>query len=305
MRFPRFFFAVMTAVTLTVSLASASGFEAELDDWRKTRAERLTTETSWTSLVGLHWLDADAATSIGSASDNGIVVSGLPDRLGVIERDGDDWWFAPVSEVETEIDGQASSGPALLVTDAAAARAGRSPTRVKSGTVVFVLIERGDRVGVRIWDANAPGRLRFAGIESFPAAPDWRVTATWEPHDPAGAIDIATVIGTVEPMPNPGAASFERDGRRYRLEALQEDGSDQLFFIFADRTSGKSTYGAGRYLYASLPGPDGTVMLDFNRAYNPPCAFSAFATCPLPPPENRLDLSIEAGEKKYRKPVAN
>jgi uncharacterized protein (DUF1684 family) len=111
------------------------------------------------------------------------------------------------------------------------------------------------------------------------------------------------VINTVEPSTNPGAVEFERDGRRHRLEVLAEPDADQLFVIFADRSNGRATYGAGRYLYADRPGPDGQVLLDFNRAYNPPCAFTAHATCPLPPPENRLDLAVEAGELRYRGPV--
>lgn len=292
---------VLLAVCV-MSSAIASDYEAELDAWRASRLERLTAEESWTSLVGLHWLDPGTKTRIGSAMDNDIALSSLPARFGTIEHADGEWQFTPAAGVEVDVDGTATDADVVLVTDIAAARASTRPTKVRSGGVAFVLIERADRVGLRLWDANASSRLHFAGLESFPVAPDWHVRAQWEAHEPAGAIDIATVIGTVEPMANPGTAVFERNGRRYRLEALLEEGSEQLFFIFADRTSGKSTYGAGRYLYTALPGEDGTVVLDFNRAYNPPCAFSDFATCPLPPPENRLDLSIEAGEKTYRKP---
>jgi uncharacterized protein (DUF1684 family) len=107
------------------------------------------------------------------------------------------------------------------------------------------------------------------------------------------------VLGMTENMISPGALSFSIDGRSYRLEPVLEKGSAQLFIIFADKTNGIETYGAGRYLYADPPGPDGTVILDFNKAHNPPCAFTKFATCPLPPHQNRMDLRVEAGEKKY------
>src|SRR5690606_6107933 len=188
----------------------------------------------------------------------------------------------------------------VVILDPAADAAARSP-KIEAGRIRFVLIERAGRVGMRVWDTQAPTRTAFPGIDAFPGDPAWRVTARWQPHVPARSIDIATVTGTVEPVPNPGAAVFERGGRTHPLEALRDEGSDQLFFIFADRTSGRSTYGAGRYLYTPLAS-DGAVVLDFNRAFNPPCAFSEFATCPLPPPENRLDLPVTAGEQTFRRP---
>src|SRR5690606_31298825 len=126
----------------------------------------------------------------------------------------------------------------------------------------------------------------------------WKIDARFVSHPAGKTIEIQNIIGSLEAMPNPGAVEFERDGASYRLEAL-DDGSGGLFLVMADRTSGHDSYGAGRYLYAPKPGADGKVALDFNRAYNPPCAFTAYATCPLPPPENRLDLAVTAGEKKY------
>jgi uncharacterized protein (DUF1684 family) len=126
------------------------------------------------------------------------------------------------------------------------------------------------------------------------------VQATWVPFTPPHTLDIPTVLGTVDRMPVPGKAVFERDGKRYELlPVVEEEGSDQVWFIFADRTSGKETYGAARFLYADKA-KDGKLVIDFNKAYNPPCAFTPYATCPLAPPENRLDLRVTAGEKKYR-----
>jgi uncharacterized protein (DUF1684 family) len=122
------------------------------------------------------------------------------------------------------------------------------------------------------------------------------------PHPAGQTIEIASIIGTTDQVPNPGAIEFTRDGKTYRIEA-QDEGEGELFLVFADRTNGHGSYGAGRFLYAPMPDANGKVMLDFNQSYNPPCAFTAFATCPLPPPQNRLDLAITAGEKAYAKPA--
>jgi uncharacterized protein len=129
--------------------------------------------------------------------------------------------------------------------------------------------------------------------------PDLRIVAKFEPHPPGKTVDIVNVLGMVEPMPNPGTLTFEKDGKTFRMEAVDE-GDGRLFFTFADRTSGHETYAASRMVYADPAGPDGTTVLDFNKAYNPPCAFTPYSTCPLPLPENRIDLVVSAGEKKPR-----
>jgi uncharacterized protein (DUF1684 family) len=154
---------------------------------------------------------------------------------------------------------------------------------------------------LRVRDARARTRTGFVGIENFPIDVGWRYDARFEPHPPGKTIEIANVIGQLDAMPNPGAVVFERDGQTFRLEAV-DDGDGTLFLIFADRTNGKQTYGAGRFLYADAP-VEGRTVVDFNRAYNPPCAFNAYSTCPLPPPENRLDLAVTAGEKTYAGPT--
>ncbi|MCB0501022.1 MAG: DUF1684 domain-containing protein, partial [Cyclobacteriaceae bacterium] len=140
----------------------------------------------------------------------------------------------------------------------------------------------------------------FTGIERYPVDAGWRYEARWVPHEEGRSIDIATVLNTIEPMPNTGTIEFEREGKTHRLEVVDE-GDGALFVIFADRTNAKETYGAGRFLYAD-PLDAEHVVIDFNKAYNPPCALNAFSTCPLPPPENRLDLAVTAGEKRYHGP---
>jgi uncharacterized protein (DUF1684 family) len=153
---------------------------------------------------------------------------------------------------------------------------------------------------VRLKDAKSPARAKFTGLEYFPIDPRYRVVARFVPHDKPISINVPNVLGMVESMPSSGYASFALDGapagQTLRLDAVLEPGETQLFFIFRDATSGKTTYGGGRFLYAAPPA-EGKVVLDFNRAYSPPCAFTAHATCPLPPANNRLAVAIEAGEK--------
>jgi uncharacterized protein (DUF1684 family) len=286
------------------SAQAEDAFAAELAQWRAQREAGLVRDDGWAALVALHWLDDRRATAIGSHPDDGLRLASLPPHWGRIGRDDGRWRLHLADAAGVEVDGAAADGPAVdLVSDLEAGRRAVPATRVRAGTVRMTLIERGGRHALRVWDEQAPSRVGFAGLEHFPADPSWRIEGTWVAHQPARSIDIATVINTVEPSANPGAVEFERDGRRHRLEVLAEPDADQLFVIFADRSNRRATYGAGRYLYADRPGPDGRVVLDFNRAYNPPCAFTAHATCPLPPPENRLDLAVEAGELRYRGPV--
>jgi uncharacterized protein (DUF1684 family) len=167
------------------------------------------------------------------------------------------------------------------------------------GDASFVVIKRGDRHGLRVRSALARTRTTFPGLDYFDIDPSFRVVARFEAHPPGKTLDIVNMLGMVEPMANPGRLSFEKDGKSYSLEAVDE-GDGQLFLIIADRTSGHATYAASRFLYATPAGKDGTTVVDFNKAYNPPCAFTAFSTCPMPPPENRLDLAVTAGEKKPR-----
>ena len=148
-------------------------------------------------------------------------------------------------------------------------------------------------------DALAPTRTGFPGIVYFPIDPAFRFRARFSPHAPGSKIDIVNILGMVEPMDNPGTLSFDKDGKSFTVETVDE-GDHRLFLVYADRTSGHESYAAARFVYAAYPGPDGTTTLDFNTAYNPPCAFTPYATCPLPPPSNRLDMAVRAGERKPR-----
>lgn len=285
----------------TRAVASGADYASELQAWREQRARDLVREDGWIALVALHWLDPAEATTLGSASGNTLVIDGLPPTLGTIRHvPAAGWQIVPAPGQVLAVGNLEFREPVTLLgaerDDAAAARV---PVKVTAGGIRFVLIERAGRIGLRVWDADAPARTGFGGLSWFDPDPSWRVVARWMPHPPGRTIDIANVIGMLEPMASPGAAVFERDGVSYRLEALQEPGSEELFFMFADRTGRRETYGAGRYLYTAAAAADAdVVVLDFNRAFNPPCAYTAFATCPLPPPQNRLDLAVRAGERK-------
>jgi uncharacterized protein (DUF1684 family) len=270
-------------------------YRLEIEHWRAQRIARLTAPDGWLSLAGLHWLEPGANT-LGSASDNAIVLAKAPAHLGVIEWRADDALVLQLADASgARVDGETKT-EAILHDDREP-----DPTRVSFGSVNFIVIERGGRKALRVWDSEAETRTRFGGIESFPVDPSWRVVADWIPFDPPQTLETANVIGQMERYPVPGKAVFERDGRRHELlPVIEVPGDTQLFLIFADGTSGRETYGAARFLYADPP-CGGKIVLDFNKAYNPPCAFTAFATCPLAPPENRLDLRVTAGEKKYRK----
>lgn len=167
---------------------------------------------------------------------------------------------------------------------------------LKFGTATVMVIERGGKFGARLRDPNAATRRDFTGCKWFPPGMDWRVQAKWVAYQKPMPMAITNILGMTDQEPSPGYATFSIRGREMRLEPVIEDG--ELFFMFKDMTSGRSTYGAGRFLYAALPKGD-RVVLDFNEAHNPPCAFTAFATCPLPPKQNNLPVAIEAGEKSY------
>ncbi len=294
MRFPLALLAAAIAATPAVAADLAADLAAQRDEvlkWREARAVRLAAPEGWLSLVGLHWIDP-GTHRVGSAPDNDLVLAVGPARLGILSLAGGKITLVLGETVDAKI-GDDAVRESVLAPDSSGA-----PTIVRFGAASFSVIERDGRFGLRVRDPQAKTRTGFAGIDYFDIGPEWRFEARFEPHPPGRTIDIVNVLDQLAPMKNPGVVVFEKDGKEYRLEALDDTGDGQLFLIFADRTSGKSTYGPGRFLYAPPP-VDGRTIVDFNRAYNPPCAFTPYSTCPLPPPENRLNLAVEAGEKKY------
>ncbi|MBA3688197.1 MAG: DUF1684 domain-containing protein [Chloroflexi bacterium] len=178
------------------------------------------------------------------------------------------------------------------------------PTILELGSLRFHVIKRGDRFGVRVRDATAPVLATFAGMPHFPVDPGWRLTGRLEAAAADASIEIVDITGALSGEHTPGSVAFERDGDTWRIAALAGDDDGSLWLIFGDATNGTDTYGGGRFLYTEPVQPDGSIVVDFNLAYNPPCVFSPYATCPLPPPQNKLALRIEAGEKAWHAPGA-
>ena len=272
--------------------------QAEILQWRAERIEKLKQPDGWLSLVGMHWLP-QGVTRVGAGPANGTRIAVGPKNLGLITTNArNQVWLQPDSPAGMTVDGEPLTGRVELIPDT---RGKPTVIGLPGGRASFIVIERGGRLALRVRDADAPTRTGFTGIDSFPIDRSFRFEAKFTPHEAGRTIDIVNILGMVEPMMNPGSVSFSRDGVTYTLEAVDE-GDGRLFLIFADRTSGKESYPAARFLYAENPGAaGGTTIVDFNKAYNPPCAFSAYSTCPMPPPENRLDLAVTAGEKKPRK----
>ena len=259
-----------------IPLVAAVTYQSQIAEWRRQREASLETDGGWLTVNGLYWLH-EGSNPFGSGSGSAIVLPAGPAHAGV--------FLLNRGKVTAEMNG--GSRPLRADSDDAV-----SVARLK----LFV-IQRGDRYGIRLKDPESPMRREFHGLEYFPAREEYRVVAQFVPK--ARKIPIANIIGQTEPEDSPGYVVFHLQGRQFQLTPVYDDpGSKDLFFMFKDGTSGKETYGAGRFLDTDPP-KDGRVVLDFNKAYNPPCAFTPYATCPLPPKENRLPVRIEAGEKTY------
>ena len=254
------------------ALLAVSTYESDLLKWRQERAAKLKAPDGWLSLAGLFWFH-EGANRFGKDPTVDIPLPDGEAHAGVFEFHN----------------GKATLNGREIKPDAG------DPIHV--GRLSLSVIQRSDKVGIRVKDPESEARRNFHGLESFPIGEQYRVTARWvaEPRD----IPILNVLGQTSPSPSPGYAAFRLQGQELKLRPIiEEPGAKELFYIFRDQTAGKETYGAGRFFYSEMP-HDGKVVLDFNKAYNPPCAFTPYATCPLPPPENRLAVRIEAGEKKY------
>ena len=264
------------AATAAVALSAAMPYAAEIAEWRRAREARLKADDGWLSLVGLFWLH-EGANAFGRNAANEITLPDGPDHSGIFELRGGTVTVA-------------MNGSTRGVTN-------DSADFVAVGRLKLLVIQRGDKIGIRVKDPQSSYRREFHGIQSFPADERYRVTAKFvaEPRQ----IPILNVLGQTDMSECPGYAQFRLNGKELRLyPVLEQAGAKELFYIFRDETTGKTTYPAGRFLYSDLA-KDGHVVLDFNKAYNPPCAFTPYATCPLPPKENRLAVRIEAGEKTY------
>ena len=285
------------------STADANGTPAwrqDLSAWRTARERELQAPDGWLTLAGLEWLKPGINT-FGAAPDNSVRIHAqAPDHIGMLTVSGSTIQLLAPSggfPPDLKIDGKPAREGTLTVSDT-------KPSTIAWHGVTMVVLQRGSRYVLRIKDADAPTRTAFRGLHWYAPDQSYIVTARWIPYRPPQVEKVPTVIGTTLDMPTPGVAEFLLKGKVYLLEAVLEGGeSSHLFFILRDETSHTTTYGAGRFLTSSLPsaGLDqpGSLTLDFNRLYNPPCAYTPYATCPLPPQKNRLPVAIEAGEQRY------
>ena len=265
------------ALLLTgICMAATTAYQDGILEWRKSRDGALRAADGWTSLAGLFWLH-EGANAFGADPASDVPLPAGPAHAGNFELRG--------GKITVTMDGQTRT----VQPD--------SKDVVVVGRLNLWPIKRGDRYGIRLKDPESEYRRGFRGIQYFPIDESYRITAKWvaAPRQ----IPILNVLGQTEPSENPGYAVFQLSGKEMRLYPIvEEPGDKQLFYIFRDLTTGKETYPAGRFFYSEMP-KDGQVVIDFNKAYNPPCAFTPYATCPLPPKENYLPVRIEAGEKTY------
>ena len=281
---------------------SAATWKVSLLTWRADLAKELQQPNGWLTLIGLEWLKPGDNT-FGSAPGNNLVVKApTAAYLGVVQLNDKGLELLPPHGGYPNgllVDGKIPENPQTLGSDDS-----EQPSKITTGTVTITIIHRGERYGLRIKDSKAPARTQFHGLRWYPPDETYRVPAKWIPYNPPRQVAIPTILGTEVKSDVPGAAEFTLDGKTLRLEPILESPDDkELFFILRDTTSSTETYGAGRFLYTPLPDhgltQPGDLVLDFNRAQNPPCAYTPYATCPLPPPQNRLPIPIPAGQQRY------
>ena len=266
-------------------MTSDDAHRAVVEAWRSQRYTALRRDTGWLTLAGLAWL-RPGANRVGSDAEADVMLPAGPALAGTLT----------VTDSGIIANGafthEGSPAHALpLVTDLDA-----EPTMLALGGLRMCVIDRGGKLAVRTWDTDAPARRSFVGIDHWPVNRAWRLDGRFEAAS-ARMVAVPDVLGTIDEETSPGDVLFDVKGSTYRLQALPGGHDGQLWLVFGDATNGKETYGGGRFLYTAVPQGDGGVEVDFNRAYNPPCVFSPYATCPLPWPENRLSIRIEAGER--------
>lgn len=279
-------FVVLLLSLLAAPATTVSPSAAETESWRAQRERDLRSDTGWLTVAGLAFLKPGPNT-VGSDRDSDVVLPpAAPTRAGELTREARNVWFTPAPGSGVLLNGQPVAERVQL----------QPRDRLASGGVTFHLHESGERVGIRVRDINSPLRRSFTGLRWFPVRDAWTIDARFVPYDAPKVTTVANVLGDFERLTIPGEVVFEVDGQEVRMQAAQS--GKRLWLIFSDATAPRETYRI-RFLYADAPSSNGRVTLDFNRAYNPPCAYNPFTTCPVPPPQNRLKVAIAAGERKY------
>jgi uncharacterized protein (DUF1684 family) len=276
---------VLLIATAAVALAAAqTAYQQEIAQWRAQREAKLKADDGWLTVVGLHWLEKSVNTVGSDPYTDAPLPASTPPMVGTIAVNKGKVHFKPAPGVQLkEMDLKTDVTPQY--------------DRLTLGRVKFFVIERENRFGVRVKDNDSEARKKFTSLRWYPTDPSWKIQAKFIPSPHQVVFD--TEVGVKEKDDSPGYVTFTRAGREYKMEPVKED--DDLWFVFRDQTSGKTTYSASRFLYTPFP-KNGVVEMDFNKAENPPCVFTDYATCPLPTPQNRLQLAVTAGEQMYRRP---
>ncbi len=270
-------------------------YRKEVTDWQIKRAKSISSETGWLTLAGLCWLKPGENTFGSDSADRIVLPAGIIPKIA-----GSIFWKDTIITAVARSGADVRYRDTLIKSMRLRTDEDGSPTVLSIGSVSFYVIKRGSQLGVRIRDRQNPARLHFTGLDFFPIDPQWRIEGKYEAYPSPRIMPVNSVIGTVTNDTFPGFVTFSRNGTDYRLIAGTEQGDPPtLYFMFSDETGGKETYGLGRQLSVPMPDSAGNVIMDFNKAYNWPCAYTDFATCPIPPRENHLALRVEAGEKKY------
>ena len=286
---------------LTVSFVLVAGvgaqtntvaYQKEINEWDAHRVAELKADDGWLNLVGLFWLD-EGKNTFGSGDKNVVVfpAGSIDESAGYFQRAGNTVKLVAETSTPVLVGGKPVKEAVIFNTDM------RNIPEVSFGSLRWSVIMRGDKIGIRVRDLKSPVPAAFKGIERFPANMALIIPAKLHAPETPGSIAITNKIGQTTQQNTPGKLVFNINKRQYSLDAL--DDGDSLLIVFGDATNGKTTYPSGRFITVRKPGADGLTVIDFNKAYNPPCAFTDFATCPLPPSQNILPLAIKAGEKKY------
>lgn len=264
----------------------------EIKDWHNKRIDNLKKENGWLNLTGLFWLN-EGVNKFGSDKTNDIIFpeGKAPAFIGTLTLKDSVVTLRVNKGIEVKSNGK-------IVTTADLKNDFQGATVIEYNSLRWFVVKRGDKYGIRLRDLESSLVKSFKGIDTYPINSDWRFEAELEKYDPPKKLAITNILGMTEENISPGALVFTKDGKQFKLDALVED--NQYFIIFADKTSGEETYGAGRFIYVNKNDSTGKIFLDFNKAFNPPCVFTKYATCPLPPKQNHLKLKVTAGELMFK-----
>ncbi len=284
-------FVTFMLVIVSVSSGEDPGYVDSVKSWQAEREENLQKDKGWLTVAGLYWL-REGENWVGTATSNDFVLpeGSAPATVGVFKFHDRKATFQAENGVTITRDGKPIHKVELEMGEKHA---------IEINDLKMWLHYSGERLAIRLRDLNASYRKEFAGLDWFPVDPKFRVEATFTPHTEEKKVEMLNILGDIEVFEAAGYVDFELQGQKVRMEPMKaREGA--LWLIFRDGTSGKGSYQAARFLRTEPP-KNGKVVIDFNRAYNPPCAYNPHTTCPMPTKENRLEIRIEAGEKNYKK----